>query len=1548
MKKYILALFMALAVVAQAQIPANYGLYTGATNTFNSEVIGSVKFGTPPNYNSPSEICNPNTGITNGICTGYSDYTTYNNLPTDGNTSNAIYVATVTPGQTYSLVVKGDDCIASTWVNLPNGTTIRRGIKVFVDWNDDGIFNTFGNEYIGSQYVINQTAPTFTMSVTIPTGVTPLDDYWRMRIIYVRAAPTSFPSTFLFPTLPMPAAPYTYGETEDYDLTIQKVIEGVNCVDVSCHSLCDGSFEIIPDPTLGGTTTYSISSDNGVTWSVPSTATVYDSLCPGSYIIGASNSGGLTDTATAIILEPAPLLLDSALLSVPILCDGDSSAQVDFTISGGTTPYSFIYQGDTTVNPNCCISLTGLPAGNHVVTIVDTNGCEISDSILITEPDSLFASVDLTAGVSCFGQNDAEVEVDATGGTGPYQYSFDNSAFQLDSIFTNVAPATYNVAVMDANGCTDTLVSAITVPGVTPVQITTVTITSNYNGVNVSCADSCDGEIEINASGGTPYSDGSYHIFLNGNPLDTAAFPYTADSLCDGTINVMVSDSNNCISLLFPVTLTEPNPLVIDSLSITDSINCYGYTDGEITANVSGGTGVIQYSLDTISWQSSSVFNNLAAGQYYVYAEDANGCTYGPDSAELIAPPLFVINTPTVTSDYNGEDISCVGMADGEITITVTGGTGPYEFSVDSGQTFTSSVDTFLVVTGLSEGTYYTQVEDANGCLTAIDSVTLSDPDSLGLFSVSNTNFGGYDISCFGANDGEIELFANGGVAPYQYMIVPGTGYGVDSIFTSLTAGTYDVAVMDDNGCSLVLADDIILTEPTQLQIDSALVSSNFNGLHLMCAGDSTGEITIGFSGGTPFVGSTYNIYLNNVLTTQTVSPLVIANLPAGTYDIAVEDSNGCQMLTQVTIIDPTPLSIDFATVTSPISCFGDTNAVVTVGASGGTGNWQYNMGTGYTSNPVFANLSPGTYAFFVMDDNGCTDGPVTTTVVEPPLLVLDTAFVVSNYNGSQISCTNSSDGQINVSVSGGTPNYLYSIDGGASFGPSAMPISNLAAGNYDIMVQDVNGCEAGTISVSITAPAPMSVDSVSVVSNYNGAQVSCFGVADAQVFVTASGGTDSSYVFTSLGALTATGSSPQIITAVAAGLVDIIVYDVNGCPDTMSVNITSPQALTLTTAQIDAGCNGSADGTAWVTPTGGTPGYQYLWSDGQTDSNAVNLPSGMYTVTVTDTNGCTETTWVNILEPYLTMTTTDVECWGFATAVLTAEVINGNNSYTYDWSSGHTTPIVTGVGAGTYTVTVTDPFGCELTATDSVWQPEQLIINMHIKSICKAGDSAIVEAEVDGGFLPYSFSWSNGSSMPEIEMPAGTYILDIVDDTGCVASQSATVLPYSRMHLAHVTGNATCIDGDDGFAWVMPVGGYPPYSYLWFDGQTDSIHQNLSFGLYDLTVTDDQGCVVDTAVAIGAYEGPCLEVYNSYTPNGDNTNDYWHIENIHLYPDALVEVYNRWGDRVFAAKNYTNTWDGGWNGFYKGELLPSATYYYVITLHNGQEPYKGTVTIVR
>lgn len=994
---------------------------------------------------------------------------------------------------------------------------------------------------------------------------------------------------------------------------------------------------------------------------------------------------------------------------------------------------------------------------------------------------------------------------------------------------------------------------------------------------------------------------------------------------------------------------------LIDSLDITN-ISCNGANDGiiEVVPHATAPAG-LEYSISGMlgPFQSSPIFPALSPGVAYdVWVRDpATGELeeYNTNSVYLIEPAALNF-TPTITSDYNGSQISCFGAADGEINISVSGGISPFSYSTDNGATFVVGGSSPYVITGLSDGTYDIYVQDANGCTAGPTSISISEPGLVTATTTVSSNYNGQDISCAGASDGQITMTGIGGTIPYMFDF-NNTGLSTNTTVNSLSTGTYDMTIEDANGCTNSYVGAVTLTDPPLLVFGGVSVASSYNGEDISCNGASDGIIEITASGGTSN-GGDYTYLLDNVSFGTGASPYSVTNLDDNTYGVVVQDDNGCVTTSNpITLTEPLLLTLSNAYISSGISCNTFSDGEITIDAQGGTGAYHYSIddGLSYVSSSVFGSLPNNSYTCYIMDDNGCIAGPSTVDLIEPAVLVLNSATVTSNFNGMQTSCDGSSDGVITILASGGTPNYNYSVTGSAPFFTSNI-VAGLPAGNYDVVVQDANGCEttAGAIILNITSPVSINA-STAVTSDYNGEDVSCNGYSDGEVTITTTGGTGTAYTYMTASA-NYNGVSPYSINALSAGSHLITVVDINGCTFSIpATTITEPTLLSLSTGQLDAGCNGATDASAWVTPTGATPTYSYLWTTGATTANITGLAAGPYSVTVTDVNGCAESISLDIMEPQISTEATDITCFGAANGTIDVVITNGNNTYTYAWNdpAAQTTQLAANLGPGTYTVIATDVFGCELTAMDSVSQPEELIVNILSSTLCSPTDIAKVEAEVDGGIIPYQFLWNTSDVTSDIYVLNGTYSVDVTDANGCVTTQSVMVEPFFPLQILYNTWPASCIDNNDGVILTTVSGGYMPYNYTWGHGPTDSII-NVASGTYSLTITDNEGCEEDASIYVSANGNTCLEVYSAFSPNGDQNNDYWHIGNIELYPDALVEVFNRWGDRVFAAKNYSNSWTSAWNGNYEGKPLPSATYYYVITLNNGEPPYRGNITIVR
>ncbi len=775
-----------------------------------------------------------------------------------------------------------------------------------------------------------------------------------------------------------------------------------------------------------------------------------------------------------------------------------------------------------------------------------------------------------------------------------------------------------------------------------------------------------------------------------------------------------------------------------------------------------------------------------------------NGCTG--------APPLVIDSIP-------GTNIGCFGICDGSATAYVSGGLTPYTYlwSDPSGQT-----DSFA--TGLCAGTFIVTVTEAGGCQDTLDSVVITEPPLITSAITASTN-----LVCFGECIGTATVLAGGGTPPYTY-VWNDPGNQTNTQATGLCAGTFDVVVTDVNGCDDTST--VIITQPTALLLTPDSVDAT--------CGNNDGQAMVSVSGGTaPY---TYQWDDSGTQTTDTAFALGVGN-----YEVVVTDFAGCSDSVTVTVVSVggPPIFID-SIAGQNISCFGLCDGLATVYPSGGTSPYTYFWNDPGTQTTVTATgLCAGTFTITVSDASGCQDTLDSVVITQPPLI---TSAITASTNPL---CFGNCNGTATVTVGGGTPPYTYAWnDPGNQTNAQA---TGLCAGAYDVVVTDINGCD-DTSTVIITEP-PLITSAITASTN-----PLCFGDCTGTATVTPGGGTlPYTYAWNDLGNQT----NAQAI-GLCAGTYDVIVTDVNGCDDTSTVIITQPPLITSAiTASTNLVCFGECTGTATVTPGGGTPAYTYVWNDSGSQTNAIatGLCAGTYDVVVTDVNGCDDTSTVIITQPtalVLTGSGVDATC-GNSDGQASVVVSGGTPPYSYQWddSGTQTTDTAFALGAGIYTIVVTDLAGCVdsiLIAVNDAGAPSATIISS-INNPC-AGDSVgSATVSVIGGATPYTYTWNDPNSQTTTiatGLPAGSYSATIIDSLGCIASAIVSITEPAVLVVNVSAGSILCNGDCNGSANTSVTGGTFPFTYAWntIPIQTDSVATGLCAGSYNVTVTDANGCI--------------------------------------------------------------------------------------------------------
>tara|TARA_B100001057_G_scaffold405025_1_gene417822 strand:+ start:704 stop:4264 length:3561 start_codon:yes stop_codon:yes gene_type:complete len=985
----------------------------------------------------------------------------------------------------------------------------------------------------------------------------------------------------------------------------------------------------------------------------------------------------------------------------------------------------------------------------------------------------------------------------------------------------------------------------------------------------------------------------------------------------------------------------------VDSIQPTNTL-CYNSSDGQIQIfpNITA-PATTEYSINGLvgPWSTNLIYTNLAVGDYEVWARDAAlapNFVYEQLQTSVVSSDTVSVNTQ-ITSDYNGSDVSCVNSADGEITLTSVGGDNAiytYQYSSTSNPNLTNVLVNPL--TALAADTYTFVVTDAQGCTSLPVDIEIMEPLELVIDEVNVIQ----QASCSSTCDAIIDIQASGGVLPYTFNI-DGVNNGNNNVLENVCSGTPLVTVTDANNCPIQF--NATVPNPIDLNL-TASITSDYSGFDISCQNSTDGTIQVSTNGG---AGGEYSYSIDGGLTFPYSSSgtLNIGNLGEGSYSVISLDSNLCESLPQDLILStPTPLSFDFITTLSQISCNSFSDGEVSVQAVDGAGGYMYSIDGGVTTQlaGIFSNLSANTYEFSVVDDNNCSYNQF-YDLNQPQVVSIVSVLVSSDYNGSQLSCFGASDATLSVNATGGTPPYNYSFvpDPTVFPLPANNLITNLSAGLQTFQLTDDNGCLSSPQPFEVIQPDELLISDINLVSN-----VSCFGGSDGEAIITANGGTGAYSYFVD-GLYNSANQAPFLVNGLSPNTYNVVASDVNNCTSPVTVlSIPQPNQLNANLSFINLGCDGDF-GSAIVNPTGGTPNYSIAWSTGASMTSIEQLSSGDYSVTITDALGCQETMDFVITEPNISLLVTPILCNGNNNGMIAATLNSPNPSSVYsilwDDPSAQVTNTAVGLSAGNYSVTMTDQFGCEITASASIIEPDSLNIFVEHAQLCPDHPIASALVFASGGLTPYDYLWSTNETSELIYIQnSGTYSVQVTDYNNCQQDVEITIDPISPVQLDFVTQAVSCVDNNDGRVEVFPTGGYEPYTYLWSNYTEEASNFEVKSGFYGVTVTDKNGCEYYQEIEVPSIDQSCVTAYSAFSPNGDQNNDYWHIDNIELYPDALVEVFNRWGDRVYSTKKYINAWDGAWQGMYENNPLPSATYYYVITLNNNEEPIAGTVTIVR
>ncbi|MDP2384990.1 MAG: gliding motility-associated C-terminal domain-containing protein [Bacteroidota bacterium] len=1222
---------------------------------------------------------------------------------------------------------------------------------------------------------------------------------------------------------------------------------------VDCNGNCTGTATANPG---GGVAPYS------VTWSNGGVGNSISNLCVGSYDATVIDGNGCSLTQTGTVIQPSAFTITLTPAS-PTTCGG-TDGSIAAVVAGGTGAYDYSWAPSGQITA----TVTNVGAGVHTLTITDQNtGCDSVISFGLSDPNAP-GTTSVFSNATCPNQCNGTATVDVTSGTAPFTVTFPGG------VPTGAPPLTSNtlcngafaVQVTDATAC---------------VAFENIVITEPANFVDnevlsdLTCNGNNSGSIVLAPTGGTrPFT-----YVLDGLPEADSSMT----GLSAGPHVVVVTDANGC-TYSFNYNLSEPN--VLTGSEVHTNVNC---TTGFGTATVSGNGGTLPY---TFLWSGglgvTASVANVPQGNYTCDITDANGCT--------VQVAVVIGQNPALVSGFTFADNLCSSGCTGTASFNASGGSGVYTYSWSGSGSVASSIN------GICPGAYIGTVSDDNGC-SVTENFTISAPIVLDVTSVAT------DPLCNNSCNGTITANPTGGTGAYTYVWSPNVNPNPTSV--NLCAGTYTVDVTDANGCTA--QDVIVLTDPPAL-------FANVTPTQPICFGDCNGILTSTPSGGTapyayawgapiididsiagglcignysvtvtdangctdvanigltqpPQVGlaassspATCGLFpcngsvtINSIVGT-TVNWLTPVGLPcpsclaqnslcAGIYDIEVSDAVGCKDTVQVTVSNSSGPLVDVDSTN--VSCRGGADGEATVVSVVGTGPYTYAWGAPIPDlDSIASGLVAGTYTSQVTDGIGCMT--FTEITVNEPGIFDDQESI------TDASCNGVNDGSIVLNPSGGTAPYSYAWSNGAPDSPSNL---NIAPGNYDVTITDANLC---TYQFSYTVGTNAQILYDLTVTN-----ASCFAQCNGTAILNNINGGTAPYTF-----VWSDGQSGTTANGLCAGNYTVTISDLNGCSTTVDTTISEPVQLNVNPTVTNTACSVCA-GSIALAPVGGTGGYTYLWSNGQSAATATNLCAGVYMVDVTDAAGCVNQQNIavnNTSGPTINTVTTDVTCSGSCNGSATATPVGGTLPYQYNWlAGGQTTSAVANLCAGTYFVQVKDGANCVINDTVVINETSILAANLsHTPTTCGASVGQAIAAP-SGGTGPYTFVWSTGSNNDTISnLAAGTYSLEITDANGCKDTSFATINSNNGPVVTVATDSTLCNASADGSATLTIVGGVAPYTIVWSTGlnANSQTHTNLADGVYSVVVTDNGGCASVKNFSIEEPDQLALSLNNTQLPS--------------------------------------------------------------------------------
>ncbi len=1303
---------------------------------------------------------------------------------------------------------------------------------------------------------------------------------------------------------------------------ISDALPAITSVTVPNQCSASGStFTITATPSVTSLTP--ITFDLSATGSFTNTTGVF-TVAAGTYTVYIKDKNG------CVVAAPAPTevyaqLTASAAVTKTLDCSTSPDAVITTTITGGKAPFTYTVQkgtgtpvsgGPASASLTFTTSVSNANADTYTFVITDANSCQTTTSATVS-PITNPSVAPTPTQVSCNGGTDGSVTLVGSGGSGGYQYNFNNLGFSATATYSGLsANIAYAYQVRDSKGCVSTI-GSITLTQPTAVSFTVVAAPFSCNSTTNASQSTT---IIVTPGGGT----GTYsYSYDNGGTFVNNATRVVNDNGLTQTFNIIVRDANGCLSPMQAIVLAplnKPTDLTFTNAAVTCTA-----TTTTVTVTATNGVGALSFlitgtnsgtaasNFGPITTAGSSVaanFPNLLPGNYTFRVTDANGCFY--TESHTVAPV-----TPIAVTATKLTDVDCFGSTTGSARFTVSGfsSSGNYNITVSSTPaslpyTLSPSGDV-RTLTGLVAGTYTFSVTDITTGCTDSKSVTITQPTA----ALAITNATATNVFCSNDNS-QITVTATGGTTNYGYAAVLSgasapTVFGTSSVITVDTNSganlVWDVYVRDAKGCTTLAFPVTIINNGSP-----AVTASVTN--QCGASGSSFQIVAVGSGGLAP--------YIYTINTGLAPSPANTFTVAAGTYTITATDANGCPATTTVTVNQALTAT---AIVTKDITCSLPQEATIKVDVLGGLAPFGYRVKIGagtYTGSPIpfagttFTYTASGTtgstYEFEITDANGIPCTALTNVVTTNT-----TVTVTASETHVSPTCNGFTDGSIRLTATAGVAPFTYAIASSpsvpTSFG-SANVFGGLAAGTYNYIVRDAKGCDA-TGSITLINPPAIAVN---IVTNAIQCNTNTPGSFDVNV---TSGGT-APYVyrlydnaFTQIATFTeasAAATPVHSFTGLNFGDYYITVVDANGCEfKSPKIRIETPPFLQQSFLVDSNNCATGVD--VEVTTSGGIGPFRYSIF-GQPLTETAPLASNVYTFTgllhgvtyffqVKDSFNCISIKEFTTPPPPSTInitgtTSTNVTCNGTANGTLAFTVQNFDASVTsinYEVLNALTllplpTPIVgtltgaaggpfsgniTTLPAGNYVLKVTEATGtlCSAAYTFQITQPAQPLtssVTSNVPANCNSG--ALVTLTTTGGTGPYQYAYAVAPTVPSSFASGNVLTLDpgvagtdlnwniiVRDVNGCTFPLSVTIAKDPTPVITLSVVDKCVAQGTFGILVTETTAGTGAYSISVDGGAFASIPSlphtvtGLNSGPHTIIIKDANGCTDTETITIAA-----------------------------------------------------------------------------------------------